>query len=151
MKAKLKLKKDVILSLSNSQKTRGGNTNDVGISGWETLDKECITAAGTNVTDCACNTVAGCGTLISCSHPETAGCTVNPETSNCGATDHCSYACATEGYTNCDQCGPEIGPLLALQLMQLFDRPRPSGGNSISRGPIFSENLSSMNLKKQSH
>lgn len=56
---KLKLKKEIIVSLGNIQKAGGGDTN-ITIPTWETLDEECITAAGTQETDCACLTLAGC-------------------------------------------------------------------------------------------
>ena len=54
---KLKLKKEIIVSLGNIQKAGGGDTN-ITIPTWETLDEECITAAGTQETDCACLTLA---------------------------------------------------------------------------------------------
>lgn len=105
MKPKLKLKKEVIMSLNAMQRNRGGITVTCIYGDDDTIKTKCDPTSLTFQTNCVCYTLAGCEPVY------TNQCTtVEPATGNCGATDHCSYACATEGYTNCDQCGPEIGP-----------------------------------------
>ena len=100
MKTKLKLKKDVILSLSNIQKTRGGGTI---LDKDETWKPDCPGTVSTFFSNCNCATVANCETQMG-------PCPSNPATGDCVETDHCSYPCATEGYTNCDQCDIIVGP-----------------------------------------
>ena len=97
---KLKLKKEIIVSLGNIQKAGGGDTN-ITIPTWETLDEECITAAGTQETDCAWLTLAGCQQpqSVQCpSEPISGGCASQA----CGVTGHCSFSCATVEYTQCE-------------------------------------------------
>lgn len=75
---KLKLKKEIIVSLGNIQKAGGGDTN-ITIPTWETLDEECITAAGTQETDCACLTLAGC------QQPQSVQCPSEPISGGCAS------------------------------------------------------------------
>ena len=78
---KLKLKKEIIVSLNNTQKAKGGDTTIV-IPTWDTLDIECATVAVTQDTNCGCDTI-----LCQTQDP---ACTSGPSVGCVPASQHCT-------------------------------------------------------------
>lgn len=96
MKTKLNLKKEVIISLSNLYRTRGGNTSILDMN--ETFLSDCRPTADTFYSNCACDSLYNCD-------PFSLECPVKPMSEECGGVTHdCTYACATVLFTNCTDC-----------------------------------------------